>query len=206
MKSPAFQFYAQDFLIGTDTMSSAEVGLYIRMLCYQWVMPEYGLPSDPTVLRRLMRWECDGMPEAVMKKFNTGEDGLLRNPRLEAIRREREEYCANQAANANARWAGNGLPKPEPKPRQPKPTLEEVKLLAAKAGLPDREAEKFFNYYEAAGWRVGKNPMKSVSHAIGGWKMRWEEARGSVPKTPNKPRTAAEQAEYERKILAESRL
>jgi hypothetical protein len=35
MKDPAFLFYYQDFLVGTDEMSLAAVGAYIRCLCHQ---------------------------------------------------------------------------------------------------------------------------------------------------------------------------
>jgi hypothetical protein len=50
-----------------------------------------------------------------------------------------------------------------------RPTLEQAKLSAAKIGLSDFECEKFFNYYESNGWRVGKNPMKSWPHAMVNW-------------------------------------
>src|SRR6478752_824536 len=36
MKPPAFQFYADDFLGGTLTMTLEERGLYITLLCLQW--------------------------------------------------------------------------------------------------------------------------------------------------------------------------
>ena len=55
-------------------------------------------------------------------------------------------------------------------PRFQKPTIEAVKLQAAKIGLADAEADKFFNYYESNGWRVGRNPMKSWVHAMTNWK------------------------------------
>lgn len=51
-----------------------------------------------------------------------------------------------------------------------KPTIEEVLLLASKSGLPELEAQKFFNYYESNGWKVGRNPMKSWTHALVNWK------------------------------------
>jgi hypothetical protein len=63
-----------------------------------------------------------------------------------------------------------------------KPDLICVKFHAAKIGLPDAEAEKFFSYYESNGWRVGKNPMKSLDAALVGWKLRWEERRTPPPK------------------------
>lgn len=51
------------------------------------------------------------------------------------------------------------------------PTLETVRLQASKIGLSDTEAEKFFNHYSANGWRVGKNPMRSWTHALSNWKL-----------------------------------
>lgn len=54
-----------------------------------------------------------------------------------------------------------------------KPSLEEVKLQAAKIGLPDDEAESFFYHYESNGWKVGRNPMKCWLSALSGWRVRW---------------------------------
>ena len=55
------------------------------------------------------------------------------------------------------------------------PSLEEVKLQAAKIALPEHEAEKFWNYYESQGWKVGKNRMAVWTNALMGWKLRWQE-------------------------------
>lgn len=60
-----------------------------------------------------------------------------------------------------------------------KPTLDAIKLHAAKLGLPETEAEKFFNYYQSNGWRVGRNPMKSWQAAMVNWRTNWEERRGT---------------------------
>jgi hypothetical protein len=60
-----------------------------------------------------------------------------------------------------------------------RPTQEEVKLQAAKIGLPDSEAEKFWNFYESKGWLVGKSPMKSWQAAMITWRGNWQE-RGGV--------------------------
>lgn len=57
------------------------------------------------------------------------------------------------------------------------PTLEMVKLAGAKSGLPDDECEKFFNFYESKGWKVGKSPMISLPHAIANWRKGWEVKR-----------------------------
>lgn len=83
---------------------------------------------------------------------------------------------------------------PFDKPEKPKsftpPTIEELKLAAAKLGLPSAEAEKFWNHFESNGWKVGgKAPMKSWQSALTTWKIRWEENRGAKPK----PRPEANQ-------------
>lgn len=60
-----------------------------------------------------------------------------------------------------------------------KPTRDQVVLAIKSAGLPEIEADKFINYYESNGWRVGRSPMKSWPHAIGNWKIRYEEYNGT---------------------------
>jgi hypothetical protein len=49
-----------------------------------------------------------------------------------------------------------------------------------------KEAEKFFNFYGSKGWKVGKEKMKSLPHAIGGWISRCD-----------KPETKKEETERE---------
>lgn len=62
-------------------------------------------------------------------------------------------------------------------PMQPKsfipPSIEEVKLHAAKIGLPDIEAEKLWYHFDSNGWKVGgKTRMKSWTSAMMSWKLR----------------------------------
>lgn len=54
------------------------------------------------------------------------------------------------------------------------PSLEEIKTQAAKIALAVTEAEKFWNYYESNGWKVGKNPMKSWQAALRNWHANWD--------------------------------
>jgi hypothetical protein len=58
-----------------------------------------------------------------------------------------------------------------------KPTLETIKLWMAKAGLPEVEADKFFDHYESNGWKVGHNPMKSLEATLRNWKRNFEQKR-----------------------------
>jgi uncharacterized protein YdaU (DUF1376 family) len=67
-----------------------------------------------------------------------------------------------------------------PRVRFQKPTAEELTAEAIKIGLPLPEVDKFLNYYESNGWKVGKNPMKSWPAAMKGWLSRLGEASGLV--------------------------
>ena len=51
-----------------------------------------------------------------------------------------------------------------------KPTVEEIKEYAKKINA-DINAEKFFYHYEARGWMMGKNKMKSWKAAVRTWKI-----------------------------------
>jgi hypothetical protein len=55
------------------------------------------------------------------------------------------------------------------------PSREEVHLCFQKSGLPSSEEEKFWNHYMSNGWKVGKNRMQSLGHAVGGWAVRYRE-------------------------------
>jgi uncharacterized protein YdaU (DUF1376 family) len=100
-KSPAFQFYPQDFLVGSAMLSAEETGAYIRLLCYSWT--HEGLPDDDAQLQRLAG--CHGNAIASIRhKFGICDDGRLRNDRLESIRFKQKEYRDAQKANAVKRW------------------------------------------------------------------------------------------------------
>jgi len=68
-------------------------------------------------------------------------------------------------------------------------TLEDcVKLFLEKTAFnwteqyAKKQAETFYNFYSAKGWLIGKNKMKSLGHAIGGWISRQDK-----PETINTP-------------------
>jgi hypothetical protein len=55
-----------------------------------------------------------------------------------------------------------------------KPSLEEIQKYC-KERKNNVNPNKFFNWYESNGWKVGKNPMKDWRAAI----RTWEESKGS---------------------------
>ena len=99
-KAPAFQFYANDFLTGTQTMTLAARGAYITLLCQQW--DKGGLAFDVVTLARLLscaRGEVRAILGQVSGKFRAGADGLFRNARIEQERRKQRTYSRKMAQN-----------------------------------------------------------------------------------------------------------
>ena len=76
------------------------------------------------------------------------------------------------AAEAKAEPAA---PKPAARRRTPpmqRPTVWEVENFCRTQGLQLVDAQRFVDYYEANGWKVGRNPMRSWQAAARNWQRR----------------------------------
>lgn len=97
--SPAFQFYAKDWLVDTAHMTYEEKGVYIDLLCRSWV--DVGLPDDQSRLQKLLSLSAHKMKKVwptVAEKFVQIEDRLF-NRRLE---RERRKQALRRAQMSEA--------------------------------------------------------------------------------------------------------
>ena len=92
MKPPAFQFYADDFIGGTFTMTNEERGLYIMLLALQWT--QEGVSEDD--LMRMSGSLPSSSVARVRCKFQPGDDGKLRNVRLESERAKQLDWRDKQ--------------------------------------------------------------------------------------------------------------
>lgn len=109
----------------------------------------------------------------------------------------KSRWHSHESANSTAMQqplAKHGSPSPSPSPspdnilcasaapstpsKFKKPEQSELELYAAKIGLPVLEINKFVDYYESNGWRVGRNPMKSWQAAMRNWKHNLQIYRG----------------------------
>jgi uncharacterized protein YdaU (DUF1376 family) len=121
-RAPAFQFYADDFLAGTMTMTNEERGAYISLLCLQW---SKGFVTELDIQRM-----CHGMPThcqgICQSKFHIGEDGNYRNKRLEKERTKQKERSEKQRDIANLRWNKDANALPEDMPEDAKAYAESV--------------------------------------------------------------------------------
>lgn len=234
MKPPAFQFYPDDFLAGTFQFTDEECGQYIRCLCHQWSvgalseddlhgMTRVGKISEK--VRKKFVLGADGQYrnarlEHERKKQKQFRDNKKQAGKAGANKRWQTHASANGKTMAEG-MANDSSPSPSPsptvdhkekkdaprpvRPSFSKPSREQLNLQAGKVGLPSQEVDKFVNFYESNGWKVGRNPMRSWVHALTNWKVRWEERR-QIERASGKPQpTTFAQAQARQLAEMESR-
>jgi molecular chaperone DnaK (HSP70) len=74
------------------------------------------------------------------------------------------------------------------KPRFAPPTIEQVRDYCRERGK-GVNPERWFNYYESNGWKVGRNPMKDWKAAV----RSWETNGGGNQTAPPMKKVAAQQ-------------
>ncbi len=104
-RPPSFDFYPDDIIGGTMHLHPFCMGIYLRLLCFQW---SHG--AIPEGERELLQ-VTGALPEElktylpqVLDKFEICEDGKRRNARLERERAKKTRVSDSRTAAANARW------------------------------------------------------------------------------------------------------
>lgn len=166
-----FPLYVYEFITDIAGWYNIEVGIYFRLLCFQWI--DGYLPGDLERLARLANEPYDSFIKAwqtIGKKF-TIQDKKYYNLKLEKIRKQQQKFIEKKSEagseGARARWN-----------KFIKPNIEEIKsfCLERKNNI---DAEAFFNFYESKDWMIGKNKMKKWKSAI----ITWEKGNKSTAKT-----------------------
>ena len=181
-KDPAFLFYSSDFLNGVADLTMEERGQFITLLCLQH---QKGTLTDKTIRLSLGSVSVD-----VLSKFSKDQAGNFYNERLQDEIEKRIQFTESRRNNGSK----GGRPKNNTKPiglakhnhmedvnenenediiiNKNKCKFENaLEYFSIRLGLEQGkiEAEKFFNYYESNGWKVGKNPMKNWKAAANNW-------------------------------------
>ena len=94
-KDPAVLFYPADFLSATLLWSDAEIGMYFKLLCLQFLQNGLTLEEIETV--------C-GDNKKVRSKFQECEDGLYRNPRMAEEAEKRRLFTESRRKSSHARF------------------------------------------------------------------------------------------------------
>lgn len=144
MKAPAFQFYVQDFLVGTSHFTAEETGAYIRLLCHQW---DNGfIEDDDQKLKKISGISVKKMKN-ILKKFSKSKPGQLKNLRLE---KERKKQADSRKRRSDAGKKGNEEKKKRRKANALRPQSERIELAlqsststSVKEGLSAEDREFF---------------------------------------------------------------
>ena len=213
-KDPAVLFYPNDFIASTFLWTSAETGVYIRLLCYQQI--------NGHITSNEFEKLCEGF-DKVKSKFVKDEDGLYYNERMEreilkrfkyvnalrengakggrpSTKNQLDNLLANQLRNRNRNKdiikdnRGRGEEeKEEERQNTPNkgtskafipPTLEEVREYARSKDCEDI-AERFYEYFTDGEWKDSAGkPVRSWKQKLLTWRNK-EPAKNKPP--DNKP-------------------
>ena len=97
-KSPAFQLYASDFDMDTASWDNEEVGIYFRLLMYQWV--NGSIPADTKRLAKIVRMghkKFQNSWQIIFLKFTKKDENNLINKKMEKVRAEQIKYRESQS-------------------------------------------------------------------------------------------------------------
>lgn len=102
-KPPAFQMYAQDFILGTKFMTSEQIGGYILLLCNEW--DDGFIPNDLHKIKAMAKTSEENI-KIILEKFYE-KDGKYYNKKLETVRLLQKKFSKKQSQNG----AKGGRPK-----------------------------------------------------------------------------------------------
>lgn len=204
MRPPAFRFYVDNFVEGTVSMTDAEVGLYVRMLCLQW--SQGYVPNDDTEIMRLSRGSTGVQPDSnrpvldlarIKRKFEVGIDGNLRNLRMEIERKKAKKFSKSQSEKglSSARKRQPGL-NPGSTGVQPSvsvsgstgsplkrieneiPDFEQAFAMTCTAAIPREFCQMVFDSWETrSGCDAAGVRVDWLKYVVGRWKNEQNEWR-----------------------------
>ena len=184
-KDPAFLFYPGDYVSGTMGMTFEEKGAYMDLLMLQF--------NRGHMNTHMIQHTIGHLWEQVKSKFIQDEEGLWYNVRLDFEKEKRKTFTESRRNNIKPKEKPKNEPSYETHmDSHMTPHMEneneninkDININKSKCKLEDSleyfsirlgieqgkiEAEKFFNYYESNGWKVGKNPMKNWKAAANNW-------------------------------------
>ena len=174
-----------DFMDVVEPLSDEERGrLFMAMLGYALDGRDPVLTGNERFLWTVAKQHINREVAAYMTKVKNlrrgnGPESEEKNPESEE---DNDKYNDNNKYknNDNDSLSIGGAGAPEKRERIP--TLEEVMLYAQEAGL-STDAEYFYNYYAANGWRIGKSPMRDWKAALKAWARKEMATRVPARKT-----------------------
>jgi len=123
-KLKAWYLFTEDFVAGTSHLTNEEVGIYIRLLCWNWNKRCIGIPKDEMTHHRIASCITDEEKKSctkILNEFFHLVDEVFQNER------QLQEYLfitrRIEASKQNGKLGGRPKkPRPEPSKNPPTPT------------------------------------------------------------------------------------
>ena len=151
-KLKAWYLFTEDFIAGTQHLTNEQIGVYIRLLCFNWNKRCRGLPSNNMELYRIANCITDDEKQAcnkIIKEFFVYVNDHYQNER------QLEEYLyitrRIEASKVNGKLGGRPK-KPSENPPTPTPTQT------------SNQTKKTYNAYFNTFWdKVGNKVSKGIA-------------------------------------------
>jgi len=191
-----FQEKSNDILDLQDELTTEEIGIYFILKAGYFKYS--GQLTKENIYQRCKFFGDKIKMDSMISKLFDLQDGLLVNSNWLSEINSIKQLSEKRKQIAEKRWNEEGLKqkgsKKEAKRKQKgskktqsvflKPAIQEIKDYCLERNNIVN-AEKFFNYYEANGWKVGKNPMKDWKACIRTWESNNYNNNNQQAKTNN---------------------
>lgn len=145
--------------------------------------------SSTGVEQVLNRCSTEKRREEERREEEIDREERERKKRASALAPSEEFFESGDSEKPNTHTTDLAEKKEKVAPKRKKfvpPSIEEAEGLFLEVNMK-AEAAKFIDYYEANGWKVGRNTMKDWKAAARNWARRHQEYTKSKPQTNGKP-------------------
>ncbi len=157
------------------------------------------------LVENMAKWEAKKLNGSQGGRGNKKANRKLIESELKANRKLIESIIEDNRIEDNSIYDGISpnnflfpLEAPSPKKNGRPKSEEEVVAYLTEEGYesPQENANKFFNFYQSKGWKVGKNAMVDWKSAVKTWKF----AKTGVTPTPQHPYTEEQVRQIKRRL------
>ena len=151
-KLKAWYLFTEDFVAGTQHLNNEQIGIYIRLLCWNWNKKCFGIPNDKSIYHRIANCMTDSERVAcdkVIKEFFIEVNNKYQNER------QLQEFLyitkRIEASKENGKLGG--------RPKKPRENLDKTPLphtSTSTSTIKTKEKNLFDNFWEKINYKVGK--------------------------------------------------
>ena len=175
-KLKAWYLFTEDFIAGTQHLTNEQVGIYIRLLCWNWNKRCIGIPRDEMTYHRIASCITDNEKKSctkILNEFFHLVDEVFQNER------QLQEYLfitrRIEASKQNGRLGGRPK-KPRLEPSQKPPTLTTTPTIKPNNSIIGQNMMLFHDFWSKIKYKVGKGKAEKKYFALDKeWKNKPKE-------------------------------